>query len=600
MPWNKLGAPDQPQALLKRSLNSTGWLTGLFSVLVCATLLFLHFQAATSDPWKSPRLLALKEKLVLEPKNEALKNQIRRFDYDFRRQFGRRLAMDRSGGWFLLFGALLTTVAAKKVANFNRLLPSPGPVTAVQSAARMQARARGSVALTAGLVTFTLGLVSIAINARLPTIETDGGKTVARIQTDELGAAKPPSSVDLQANWPGFRGWNGNGVTTMTNAPLSWDGKTGRGVGWKTTILAPGHSSPVVWGGQVFVSGATAGKREVFSYDVATGRMLWRCDVAHVPGSPTQLVEVGESTGFAASTGATDGRHLYVIFANGDLAAINFDGSIAWSKALGPIRNSFGHASSLMLWNGVIVIQLDQGESSKTYSKLLALDALTGRIRWERSRPVPASWATPIVIEAAGKAQVIALGEPWVASYSLADGNEFWRANLLQSEIVPSPIFAGGFVIAASPGSKLIAVRADGAGDITKSGVVWNVSGNLPDVTSPVSRGGLIFTADSSGNLTCWEAGSGNKIWEHDLSLEVQASPVIIDDRVLVLTANGVAVQFDAGRAFKELSRSELPDKFIASPAVSNGRIFLRGETNLFCLRSEFAMAKGVLSHAGN
>jgi outer membrane protein assembly factor BamB len=600
MPGAKLEVAATPQAVLRRGLNSTARVVGLFSVLVCATLLYLHFHAATCDPWKSPRLLALKDKLVAEPQSKALKNQIRQLDYDFRRQFRRRLAMDRTGSWLLLAGALLTVVAAKKSADLNRPLQLPGAVAAVGRARALQERALWSVALTTGLVIVALALVSILVSTGLPPLESESGQAVAEAQPREPAAFKPPSPAELQANWPRFRGWDGNGATALTNAPLSWDGQTGRNVAWKSPIPTPGHSSPVVWSNQVFVTGGTAEKREVFSYGIADGRLLWRCEVGRAAGSPPKPLEVFESTGFAASTGATDGRHFYAIFANGDLAAVNFDGGIAWSKALGPLKNTYGHASSLVLWQGVLVVQLDQGESSKPCSKLIALDAATGRVRWERSRPVPASWATPIVIEAAGKTQIIALGEPWVASYSMADGNELWRADLLQNEIVPSPIFAGGFVIAPSPSSRLVALRPDGAGDMTKSGVVWTEADNVPDIACPVARDGLVFTVDSGGSLTCLEGSSGKKVWEHNLGLSVQASPIILGNRLLVLTEDGVAVQLEAGRAFKELARGELADKFIASPAFADGRIFLRGETNLFCLQSKTTPGKGAQTHAGN
>lgn len=601
---NATGDKPQPANLPHttpvRGLNPAAWLAALFCLLICATLLYLHFRATTSDPWKSPQLLALKDRLVAEPKNEALKDQIRRLDYEFRRQFRRRLALDHSAAWLLLGGAFLTVVVAKKAGSLKRPLPFPALGNAASNPRELQSRALWSVALTAGVVSVAFAMVSFAVGTGLPFGEKDWQKALAKNGATEPGAAQPPSTNELRANWPGFRGWDGSGVTDFTNAPLSWDGKSGRGIAWKSMIPAQGNSSPVVWSNQVFVSGATADKREVFAYDSATGRLLWRCEIAHVPGSPLQKTEVGETTGFAASTGATDGRYFYAIFANGDLAAVNFDGGIAWSKALGPLKNPYGHASSLVARQGMLIVQLDQGESSKTFSKLLALEAGTGRVKWERSRPVPASWATPIIIEASGKTQIVALGEPWVIGYAFADGTELWRANLLQSEVVPSPIFASGLVIAVNPNMKLIAIRADGSGDVTKSGVAWDAGNNVPDITSPVSNGELIFTVNSGGGLTCLDARNGHKIWDHELDLNVQASPVIMGNRLLVLSENGVAVQVEVGREFKQLSRSELPDKFVASPAFTDGRIFLRGETNLFCLQSDISTTKGALAHAGH
>ena len=154
----------------------------------------------------------------------------------------------------------------------------------------------------------------------------------------------------------------------------------------------------------------------------------------------------------------------------------------------------------------------------------------------------------------------------------------------MQGEITPSPVFADGNVIVVSPASGLMALRPDGVGDVTKSHVAWLTEDNVPDVTSPVSRGGLIFTVTSSGLLACFNATDGKKAWEKELEMEVQSSPSIVGDKLLVLGTKGVAVVVEAGRQFKEVARSELTDRFLASPAFANGCIYLRGATNLWCI----------------
>jgi outer membrane protein assembly factor BamB len=330
----------------------------------------------------------------------------------------------------------------------------------------------------------------------------------------------------------------------------------------------------------------------VFCYDAGSGQLLWQRAIENVPNSPAKLPEIPDTTGYAAPTMATDGGRVYVIFANGDLAALTFDGAVAWAKNLSLPKNAYGHATSLAVWPGKLIVQLDQGDSSPADSKLLAFDAVSGRVLWERSRSMPASWATPIVIEAAGQTQVITLGVPWVIAYSLADGHELWRAELLDGEIVPSPVFTGGLVLVASPSSKLMALRPDGTGDVTKSNVVWTAGDNIPDITSPTSNGELVFTVTTGGTLTCFNVKDGKKIWEHDLDMEVQSSPGMVGGRVLVLSEKGVAVVVEAGRQYKEVARSELPDKFLASPAFAGGKMYLRGATNLWCVGPAEIMAK--------
>jgi outer membrane protein assembly factor BamB len=197
---------------------------------------------------------------------------------------------------------------------------------------------------------------------------------------------------------------------------------------------------------------------------------------------------------------------------------------------------------------------------------------------------VPASWATPIVIEAAGKTQIITLAEPWVIAYTLAGGRELWRAQLLENEVVPSPVLAGGLVLLLSPNARLLALRPDGAGDVTKTCVAWASEENVPDIASPVSNGELVFTVTSAGMVTCFAAKDGKKIWEKQLDIEVQASPGIMDDRLLILGEHGPLVTLQAAGEFRELGRIEVADKFVASPALANGHVFLRGMTNLYCL----------------
>jgi outer membrane protein assembly factor BamB len=345
-----------------------------------------------------------------------------------------------------------------------------------------------------------------------------------------------------------------------------------------------GFNSPVVWSNRVFLSGGDAERRDVLCFDATDGKLLWQRAVENVPGSPAALPEIPEMTGFAAPTMACDGRHAFVLFANGDLAAFTLEGAPAWAKNIGVPKNMYGHASSLAMAPGKLVVQLDQDEGVPGGSKLLAFDCATGRLLWERSKPTHGSWASPIIVEAAGKAQILTLALPFVMSHALADGNELWRANFMEGEIAPSPIFAGGLVIAVSPAGNLIALRPDGAGDVTKSHVAWKADDNIPDITSPVSNGELVFTVTTGGNVAAIGLKDGKKVWEKDLEFEVQASPAIAGRQLLVLGTKGDLVFVEAGREFKELSRTKLEDAFHASPAFAGERMFLRGATNLWCL----------------
>jgi outer membrane protein assembly factor BamB len=402
-------------------------------------------------------------------------------------------------------------------------------------------------------------------------------------------AADLPSPEEYRANWPRFRGPDGGGVSAKGDVPLTCDVKTGANIAWAIEVPVAGFSSPVVWGERVFLSGGDEMKREVMCFDVQSGKLLWQSAVPKTDGSPDENPEVPDQCGMAAATVATDGRRVYAMFSNGDLAAFNFDGTVAWAEFLGTPKNQYGHATSLLTWQDRVIVQFDQGEADDKLSKLLAFDGTTGAVVWEKPRPVGASWATPITFDAAGKSQLITLAVPWVISYSAKDGAELWRADCLDGEVTPSPIFAGGTLFIVSPSNKLQPIRSDGTDDVTKTHLGWMAEDGIPDVTSPVSNGELIFVLNSAGMLTCYDAKNGGKQWEHDFDEPCHASPSIAGNRLVIITNKGTLIEIEAAREFKELARSPLGEKVFASPAFAQGRMVVRGIKHLICIGAKNA-----------
>jgi outer membrane protein assembly factor BamB len=579
---------------VRRNWRMTAWVAGVFSVLVGLTMILGRLSIRAEDPLKSPQLKEYKEKLRLSPTDEQIKQRVRQLDLQLRQRYFRQLSRMGSGVYLLLGGVVVFVLAIKQGARCQRQLPMPQPKPdASDQATRSAARARWSVAAGGAAIGGFLFILSLGLSGALPkrTAEVErllgAGETVGPGElhpTDQAKASDAASPEELRQHWPRFRGADGGGVSMLTNVPVTWDPKTGAGIAWKVPVPASGFGSPIVWGDQVFLSGGDAKKREVFCLDGKTGQTLWRQPVASVPDGPAQAAEVPESTGYAASTMATDGCRVYVIFANGDCAAFTLEGKPAWSKSFGALKNPYGHATSLATWQDRLIVQLDQGDSEDNKSKLYALDGHTGQIVWQRPRKVGASWATPIVIEAAGKAQVITLAVPCVISYAATDGAELWRVECLNGEITPSPVFAGGLLFVASPSEKLLAIRPDGQGDVTKTHVVWTNEDNVPDVTSPTSNGELVFAVTTAGMLTCLDAKDGKKQWDHDFETECHASPSLAAGRLYLFSQKGTAVVVEAARQFKELFRTEMGDGFHASPAFAQDKIFLRGLTNVWCV----------------
>jgi len=575
-----------PASTLSRPWRLTAGVAAVFSVLLGLAMVAGHLGTRAEDPLQSPQLREMKAKLPLSPADELLKGEIRQLDLQLRGRYFRQLERTSSGVYLLIGGVAIFILASTRVRRLERQPPMPQPQVDGSPEAARAAAARwavGAIGVAAGAGLFAL---SLGLRPALPERAADIDKLL------EAGAAPAPvpsdaaSPDELARNWPRFRGPEGGGVSSLTNLPARWDAKTGAGILWKTPMSSPGFNSPIIWGNRVFFSGGDASQREVICLDLKTGQLLWRQAVAapSPAGNAAQGSEIPDSTGYAASTMATDGRRVYAIFANGDLAALDLEGKQLWSKNMGPFKNSYGHAISLATWRDRLLLQLDQGESDDGKSKLCALDGRTGQVVWQRARKVGASWASPIVIEAAGKAQVITLAAPWVAAYAAADGAELWRVECLGGEVTPSPVFAGGLVLAASPSEKLLAIRPDGQGDVTKSKVVWSAEDNVPDITSPVSNGELAFTISSPGLLTCYDAKDGKKQWEHDYEMDCHASPAVAGNRVYLFSQKGAAVVVEAAREFKEVFRTEMGDGFHASPAFAQGRMVLRGMTNIWCV----------------
>jgi outer membrane protein assembly factor BamB len=559
----------------------TAGIAAAFVLTIAGVLLWLHLGATTNDPWKSPQLLELKEQLRAAPKDEAVKARIRELDFQFRQRYVQRLRLGQTGGWLLVAGTVILVVALQTSVEARQRLPQPRPdPQAAANAARRAAQSRRAVAITGAVCAGGMLAVAWGVRSHFATL----AKIVAPGSPAAAAATTPlPPPEEFARNWPRFRGPDGGG-TAAGEAPLHWDAATGAGVAWKTAVPAPGFNSPIVWGNRVFVSGATREARTVFCYDTASGALVWQCAIPLPTGPGVQALEISEETGYAASTLATDGRHVYAIFGHGDLTAITLAGKVAWTKHLGVPKNPFGHATSLAVWQGRVIVQFDQGEVDARKSRLFAYDGANGKLLWEKPRSISTSWATPIVVEAAGRTQIITLGVPQVIAYAFADGAELWSARVMDGEVTPSPVFAGGLVLVIKPEHALIAIKPDGTGDVTETHVAWKTEESMPDVTSPVSDGTWAFAVNGSGELLCFETKQGAKVWTKELDANVQASPAIFGRRMYVTLADGVTVVAEVGAEYRELARNPLGEQVFASPAFAGGRLYLRGHKHLFCL----------------
>jgi outer membrane protein assembly factor BamB len=571
-------APSLPIALA-REWYFAAWIAGLFSLMVGSLLIIDYVRIRSDNPLTSAVIADLKARLREVPTEQALKEQIRQADFAQRNRYFQCQSKKRIGVYLLIGGVAALVFSVRSREALRKSLPRPKPNSG-DSDPSAQSRARWSVAITGAAVASLLLAIAVRWTAMprdsRPATSADGNSTA-----DSDFA----SGDEYAANWPRFRGPDGNGYFAGTHLPSKWDSKTGNGIAWKVPVPGQGVNSPIVWHERVYLSGADAIERSIYCLDGNSGKVMWKQTLHSTTTIPAEAQEPLPA-GYAAPTLATDGRRVYAMFNNAELAAFSLDGKQLWVKNLGPLKNSYGHASSVATWRDRVLVQLDQGGSEENKSQLYALNGRTGAILWQCPRKVGASWASPLVVEALGKSQVITLAVPNIISYAATDGAELWRVEGLNGEITPSPAFAQGLVFALSPSEKLLAIKPDGAGNVTKTHCAWTNEDNIPDITSPATDGRLLFDLTSSGVLTCLDVKDGKKQWEHDFELEFHASPGIADSKLYLFSLKGTVFVVEAGPQFNELFRTDMGEGFEASPAFADGRIFVRGETNFWCFGS--------------
>ena len=590
-PTTELHLPTTGPVLL-RSWRLTAWVSGGFSLLLGLAMLVGHLGVRAEDPLKSPQLAQLKEKLRVTPTDEPTKQQVRELDLQLRQKYFRQLSHVRSGIYLLFGGVVVFILAVGQVRRLQKQPPMPkARPDAAEQLARARARSRWSVAAGGVAIGGLLFILSLGLTTRMPTHGAELDKLLGRSSETPTVTAAPDcaSSEELRQNWPRFRGADGCGASPFTNVPASWDAKSGADILWKIPAPASGYNSPIIWGTRVYFSGRSKDKLETFCLDTKSGQVLWRQPAVEVPGEASESSAPSENgpmdAGMAASTMATDGRRVYAMFRNVELVAFSLEGKRLWSKRFESMTNNpYGHASSLATWRDRVIVQLDQGSAEDGRSMLYALDGPSGKEVWQRPRRVESSCSSPLVIEAAGKPQIVTLAVPAIMAYAASDGAEVWKVQGMSGEVAPSPIFAAGLVMAVSPSTKLAAIRPDGQGDVSDSKLVWKAEDGIPDITSPASNGELVFVITTAGTLTCFDAKDGKKLWEHEFDKSFYASPSIVGDKLCLLSHKGTAIIVKAGRQFQELFRTEMDDIFYASPAFFNGGMILKGEKQIWCV----------------
>lgn len=407
-------------------------------------------------------------------------------------------------------------------------------------------------------------------------------------------------------DWPQWRGPLATGVAPDADPPIRWS--ESENVRWKVEIPGRGHSTPIVWGERIFLTAAIEEGGEarpearsgahdnrlvvrrqsfvVLAVDRRDGKLLWQRTVREA--LPHEGGHVTAS--YASASPVTDGERVYAFFGSHGLYALDLEGKLVWETDLGDMETLHGHGegASPALYGDTLVVTWDhEGPSS-----LVALDKRTGKPRWSVPRDEPTSWATPIVVSVAGRAQVIVSGTRRLRGYDLETGEVVWECAGLSSNVVASPVAGEGMVFAGSSYEQqaMLAVRLEGArGDVTATDrVVWSLDRGTPYVPSPLLyRGALYFLRHYQGILARVDAATGASR-PGALRLpgigNVYASPVAAADRVYVTDQDGATVVLRDGDEPEVLAVNQLDDRFNASAAIAGRDLFLRGERYLYRL----------------
>lgn len=381
--------------------------------------------------------------------------------------------------------------------------------------------------------------------------------------------------------WPAWRGPRGDGTSAEVNVPIRWSSSDN--ISWKVPIPGKGHSSPIVWDERIFVTTCLEKeeKRLLLCLNRSNGRLLWQREVLQA-----KLERKHNLNSYASATPATDGKHVWVAFLqdpNLQVACYDFDGNKIWQRSPGEFHSIQGFCSSPVLYKDLVIINGDQDAEAW----IVALDKATGAERWRADRPNGTrSYCTPLLIDAAGKKQLVLSGSKCVASYDPDTGNQIWILDGPTEQFVSSMVFAEQvlFLTAGYPTHHLMGIRPNGKGNVTKTHVLWHDRQAADYVPSPIAHGKYFFFVNDNGVAGCIAAKTGERLWTQRLGRHHSASPVSVGDYVYFLDDDGMTFVLRAGPKFEVVHQNALNEECYASPAISHGQIFIRALHHLYCI----------------
>jgi outer membrane protein assembly factor BamB len=433
------------------------------------------------------------------------------------------------------------------------------------------------------------------------------------------------------ANWPQWRGPDGQGISTETDLPMEWQaaaspdgaraesgsGGRGKNIAWKTPLPGRGHSSPIVWDTHVFLTtaiegdvlpGAAApvhmleGKEfvhpdslgadrkhtyKVIALALDTGRIAWEQVAYEGPVYDGRH----KASSYASPTPVTDGKLVYAYFGSEGIYAYDFNGKLAWKADVGDIKTlGMGTSTSPVLFGNLVILQCDEDNGEQSF--IVALDKKTGKQVWKTPRQVQVSWSTPVLVQASGRTELVTNGSELIIAYDPKTGKELWRSKGVDSNAIHTPLVGHGLVIvtAGYPAKRVIAIRPGGNGDVSGTDrIAWSYEKGTAYVTSPILYGDYVYLVSDGGVLTCLDAKTGAVKYEGGRPPEpgrYMGSPIAYGGHIFLTSNDGDTHVIKAGPAYEVVRTNTVDEPVFASLAPSQGRVLIRAQGNLYCVKS--------------
>lgn len=404
--------------------------------------------------------------------------------------------------------------------------------------------------------------------------------------------------------WTGWRGPRGDGTSLDQRPPTVWNGTTGENIAWKTPLPGTGHGSPIVAGPHVFLLACLDEtlERQLVCLDRKSGAILWRETVIKSP-----LETKHQLNSYASSTPVTDGQTVFVTFLETDgstvlaernvsvarpvtpgkmvVAAYDLSGKQRWLVRPGVFTSVHGFCCNPVLWEDLVILNGDHdGESY-----IVALQQSTGEIVWKQPREHKTrSYVTPLIRTIGGRPQLMVSGSKSIVSLNPRTGESWWTMQGPTEQFVASMVYNGEYLFMAAgfPTDHVMAIKPDGQGDVTESHVAWHMKNAKCYVPSPVVIGDYLLVADDRGTGNCFDTKTGERYWQARLGKHYSGSLLAAGGRAYFIADDGITKIVEPGKTLTVVAENPLGEFTYSSPALSDGQLFIRGETHLYCIQT--------------